>query len=157
MRYFVDIDKFTMWLMQFGCEILPPTNEYEALRFKGKETGVLYTSGKTSNNYTSEAVEHYERGSKNWTGGPVKTGRYNSYKRQKRQLIERDGLNCFYCDKPLGEDITVEHLVALSCGGPNTLANMVLAHEKCNWQMSNKPVSEKVKSAISIRIYNQIK
>lgn len=35
----------------------------------------------------------------------------------------------------MGDDITVEHLIALSCGGKNDLSNMVLAHQKCNQEV----------------------
>ena len=52
----------------------------------------------------------------------------------------------------MGDDITVEHLIALSCGGKNDLSNMVLAHQKCNQAVLNLPISEKVKVAIKNRI-----
>lgn len=52
----------------------------------------------------------------------------------------------------MGDDITVEHLIALSCGGKNDLSNMVLAHQKCNQEVRNLPISEKVKVAIKNRI-----
>lgn len=39
----MDVEKFKIWLAQRGCEILPPTNQYEILRFKGKETGCCIT------------------------------------------------------------------------------------------------------------------
>ena len=67
-------------------------------------------------------------------------------------MIERDGTCCFYCGNEMGDDITVEHLIALSCGGKNDLSNMVLAHQKCNQEVRNLPISEKIKVAIKNRI-----
>ena len=147
----MDVEKFKIWLAQRGCEILPPTNQYEILRFKGKETGVLYNTGRTNGRFTVEAIRAFGAGGK-WNGAPIKTGRYPGYKKEKARLIERDGTCCFYCGNEMGDDITVEHLIALSCGGKNDLSNMVLAHQKCNQEVRNLPISEKIKVAIKNRI-----
>lgn len=146
----VDIEKFKEWLQNYGCEILPTTNQYEAVRFEGREVGVLYTSGKTSGIYATRAIVCFNN-KKKWDGSPIKTGRNSSYKKQKTALVERDGTCCFYCGEEMNDDITVEHLIALSCGGKNVLSNMVLAHEKCNHMVKNIPISEKVKLAIKNR------
>ena len=140
-------DKFKKWLQDRGCEILPITNQYEAIRWKGKETGVIYTSGRTSGSYATNARKCYKQGLK-WDGGPISTGRKTNYKKQKKKLIERDGSCCFYCGLELGEDITLEHLQSLSSGGSNSLGNMVLSHEKCNQEAGNKTIVEKVKIAL---------
>ncbi|MGV3695531.1 HNH endonuclease [Flavobacterium sp.] len=145
-----DVPKFKKWLINKGCEILPPTNEFEVLRFKGKETAVFYNTGKTSNQYANKAYIAFKTNA-HWTGGPVKTGRQNSYKKEKINLLERDGDCCFLCGNKLLDDITVEHLIALSNGGKNNLSNMVLMHVRCNNQVSNIPISDKVKMAISYR------
>ena len=91
-----------------------------------------------------------------WNGAPQSTGRKKSYKKQKKQLLDRDGSDCFYCAKPLGEDITVEHLINLTSGGKNNLANMVLAHDQCNYDAGAKPLNEKVKIAIDARLQHII-
>lgn len=145
--------KFKKWLDINGAEILPVTNEWEAVRFKGSETGVLYKSGKFSNIYAQEAFEAF-RTKSDWKGKPINLGREKSYKKQKKELLLRDGDKCFYCDKPLKDDITLEHLISLVKGGPNTLSNMVLAHNKCNNNAGNKTVVEKMKIAIDSRIHN---
>ena len=142
-----NVDKFESWIKQQGGEILPVTNEYELIRFKGSEVGVIYKSGKTSNTYTINTISSFLRGKK-WMGKPIKTGRKTTYKKEKIQLLKRDGDRCFYCNKRLLDDITVEHLIPLSSGGKNSLSNMVLAHEKCNNKVSNKTIVEKVKLAI---------
>lgn len=145
-----DIEKFKTWLSSRGCEILPPTNEFEVLRFKGKETGVFYSSGKTSNAYANQAYIAFKKNSI-WNGGPISVGRNNSYRKEKISILQRDGNCCFLCDKPLGDDITLEHLIALSSGGRNHLSNMVLMHQKCNNKVGNMPIVEKVKLAIKLR------
>jgi 5-methylcytosine-specific restriction endonuclease McrA len=147
----LNIENFKAWLLLQGAEILPKTNEYELLRFRGREVGVVYTSGKTSNRYTLNAITCFLRRTK-WDGRPVNTGRQPGYRKEKAKLLDRDGSDCFYCGLPLGDDITLEHLQSLVSGGSNTLANEVLAHEKCNQEAGVLSVAEKVKIAISKRI-----
>lgn len=146
----LNINNFKDWLILQGAEILPKTNEYELLRFKGKEVGVIYTSGKTSNKYTLNAVTCFLR-KKKWDGKPVNVGRKPGYTKEKIKLLERDGSDCFYCGKPLEDDITLEHLQALVSGGKNILSNMVLTHEKCNHEAGILTIVEKVKLAINKR------
>lgn len=146
----LDVDKFRSWLQKEGAEILPNTNEYEAIRFKGREVGVLYKSGKTSNKYTNDTIKCFKANIP-WSGKPVNIGRKTTYRKEKIKLLNRDGDKCFLCGKSLGNDITLEHLVALSCGGSNRLSNMVLTHGHCNKLLSNKPLNEKVGMAIKMR------
>lgn len=146
----MNYNKFKKWLQERGCEILPPTNEYEAVRFKGKEVGVLYTPGKVSNQFTRGALRAFRTNSK-WNGSPINTGRKSSYRKEKARLIERDGTTCFLCGQEMGDDITLEHLIPLTAGGPNSLSNMVLCHEECNHELGTKPLAEKVRLAVSYR------
>jgi len=136
--------------MSHGCEIEPKTNDYEALRWKGLETGVVYTSGKFSGPYASEAYFKFKQG-KQWNGGPIKVGR-KTYVKQKVKLIQRDGTKCFLCNEELGEDITVDHLIPLVAGGPNLLSNMTLMHEKCNKLCGHLPLIQKVNMAVKNRL-----
>ena len=53
----MDIQGFKIWLTKNGCEILAPTNQYEAVRFKGKFVGVMYTSGRFSSPYAANAYD----------------------------------------------------------------------------------------------------
>lgn len=142
---------FTRWLKSHGCEILPATNEYESVRWKGKKVGVIYTTRATSGKYASEALLCFLT-KKVWHGGPQSTGRSNNYKKHKSQLLDRDGSLCFYCHKELGEDITVEHLIELNQGGKNTLGNMVLAHKDCNNETQRMTVVEKVRLSINNKL-----
>ena len=143
----LNIDKFKDWLILNGAEILPKTNEYELLRFKGKEVGVVYNSGKTSNGYTHNAIICFSK-NKKWDGRPINVGRKPGYFKEKKKLIERDGTNCFYCGLPMEDDITLEHLIPLVSGGKNTLSNMVLCHEKCNQEAGVLTIVQKVEIAI---------
>lgn len=145
-----DIPKIKDWLVLQGCEILPNTSEYEALRFKGKEVGVIYKTGKTSGRYTDNAIRCMRR-VLTWKGAPDTTKRLGSYAKHKKALLSRDGGFCFYCGQPLGGDISLEHLIPLTQGGLNILSNMVLCHEQENKQMGAKGIKEKVAFAIFLR------
>lgn len=66
-------------------------------------------------------------------------------KRLRKAVLERDGDRCFYCHDTMGEDQTLEHLVAVKHGGKNSAANLVLAHALCNERMGSRPVIEKIR------------
>lgn len=59
-----------------------------------------------------------------------------------RRVAERDGWVCQICgevvpDQPYGardDDPTIDHILPLSRGGRHELANVRLAHNRCNWQ-----------------------
>lgn len=150
-NYRNSILKFKNWLQQQGCEILPNTNEHEAIRFKGSEFGVKYKSGRFSGEYAKKAYICFQSGSK-WDGGPISTGRKNTYIKEKKALIKRDGTACFYCGLLMGDDITLEHLIPLTAGGKNNLSNMVLAHDACNNKMGFKPLVDKINYALKTRV-----
>lgn len=144
----MDIKRFSKWLVEQGAEILPITNEYEALRFRcAQGVGVVYRNRKGAFSVSGPLVSFaYDcmKGCKAWSGKgrPVKR-RQGSAKKQ--QLLDRDGWLCFYCGEPLEEDATIEHLVAVNQGGPDRLENMVLAHFACNQGAGSLPVIEKVR------------
>jgi 5-methylcytosine-specific restriction endonuclease McrA len=48
------------------------------------------------------------------------------------RLTERDGGDCWFCRKPLGQDISIEHLQPLALQGSWADANLALAHKGCN-------------------------
>lgn len=147
----MDLQKFRSWLQSNGATILPQTNEFELIRFKGSEVGVIYKSGKYSGEYAKNTVDCFNKGNK-WSGRPISYGRSSAYKKEKVRLIKRDGTCCFLCGLELGDDITVEHLIALVAGGKNDISNMVLTHYECNQELNTKPVYEKVQMAIEKRL-----
>lgn len=66
----------------------------------------------------------------------------------KEALIERDGIHCTWCCKPMVDEpiephedcdhhMTIEHIVPLSHGGSYDLCNLALACFGCNNQRGN--------------------
>lgn len=51
----------------------------------------------------------------------------------RRQVIERDGLYCVYCDEDLHEsEIHLDHVIPESQGGPTTVNNLQVTCRRCN-------------------------
>lgn len=74
--------------------------------------------------------------------GPVYT------ERKMALVAKRDGPRCWYCGwtsrhKPV-EQMTKEHLLAVSCGGSQALENLALACKKCNSEAGSLAVTQKV-------------
>lgn len=143
----MEIEKFKSWLISQGAEILQPTNEFEILRFRSRKgTGVVYISKRgfsVSGQLVTDAYACMKE-AKPWDGKGKPTKRtQGSFRR--RQLLDRDGDNCFYCGRELGADMTVEHLVSVNQGGPDRLENLVPAHQRCNQEAGNMAVMEKIK------------
>jgi HNH endonuclease len=157
----LEVEKFVNWLTKRGVEILPCTNEYELLRFKGNEVGMLYKTGKVSGKYVTDAIKAFQANSY-WDGKPDKEPRIGGNKRKtvKEELLKRDGDCCFYCGHRFNyymgkismPDVTLEHLIPVSSGGTNLISNLVLCHKQCNEGVGNLPLAEKVKIAINNRI-----
>lgn len=140
---------FKEFLAARGAEVLEPTNEWEVVRFRaGSATAIVYTNAKgelTADGVARAALNAFDSKGP-WTAG-VATPRKKSAKRnpvEVRALLARDGDSCFLCRKPLGEDITIEHLVPVTCGGPHHIANKALAHTACNHQLGHLSVMEKI-------------
>lgn len=134
------------YLAERGAEVLEPTNEWEVLRFRGHGiTSVVYKNAKNHLTFTGDAhaaLDAYFNG-KPWRAAPAS-------KRSKKSsttvaaLLARDGDDCFLCGQSLGDDITEEHLVPLTSGGTNHIANKALAHGHCNARMSHLSLMEKI-------------
>ena len=142
-----ELERFKKWLEDQGGEILPPTNEYELLRFKGEKTGVIYTSGKTSGHYANNTINNFIHGAP-WAGRAKKSKRIQ-YGKYVPAIIKRDGKNCFYCNEEVSEDDrSVDHLQPLSKSGRNMLQNMVLMHKECDEKLGNADLPTKIKLII---------
>lgn len=50
----------------------------------------------------------------------------------RRQACRAQAGLCFYCCRPMGKDVTAEHLVARCDGGKDQRGNIVAAHRSCN-------------------------
>lgn len=140
------MDALREWLAAAGAEVLEPTNEWEVLRFRAAGvTSVVYKNRHgvlTTDKAATKALGAFF-GGKPWSAGVASTRR--RYTTDERTLIKRDGDCCFLCQQPLGEDITVEHLVPIVDGGTNHIGNKALAHARCNSAMGHKPVMEKIR------------
>lgn len=139
--------KFNQWLRSMGAEVLLPTNPYELSRFIANGgTHVIYVNKKGAINalgFSLECIKAFKAG-KTIDMGYTKTARTPNAKR-KAVLLKRDGRDCFYCGLPMNDnEITVEHLIALDNGGNNRLENLMLAHEKCNNEVGNLPLTIKL-------------
>src|SRR5690606_14410328 len=151
-----DIDRFRKWLAQNGAEILVSTNRYELLRFRARGVvSVVYrnAAGRVSacTGYAEEAIRAWRSGSR-WRAGPPKNRRPVRVRSVVvRTLLERDGDACFYCGHPLGDDFTIEHVLARAFGGRNHLANLALAHHACNQRAENLPIAAKVRLRDELR------
>lgn len=143
----LEVERFAKWLGDQGAELLGPTNEWEVLRFKiGGWIGILHCGKRgvmrPNNPDTAEAWKCWKTGTV-WQHRVKRKNRVQGSK-AKARLLERDGDVCFYCGEPLGDDITVEHFVAIAHGGGNHMSNLALAHKKCNSIAGNLSVVEKV-------------
>jgi len=149
--YGLKVDKFKQYIAQAGATMLESTNEYERIRFNSKNgIGIVYDS-KSGHTLTGAAIiahEFFER-KKQWVAG-------NNYKAWQRlgvvdNLLRRDGQDCFYCASPLGDDMTVEHILSKIHGGSDNEANLCLTHVACNRDAGCLPVAEKIKMFFKMR------
>ena len=137
---------FKEFLASRGAQVLVPTNEYEVIRFKaGNAIAIVYrkaTGQLTYDGVARAALNAFVSGGQ-WSAG-VKTPRKRRSNPVIARLLERDGDTCFLCGHPLGDDLTEEHLVPVTAGGPNHIANKALAHKGCNLRMGHLSVMEKI-------------
>lgn len=144
-----EINRFASWLRSQGAEVLAPTSEWELLRFRcGHGTGIVYTDAKGNLTWTDAAKQARAA----WKTGDALPGAPKKVRRQPRDrvtvkaLLHRDGKRCFYCPAKLTlDDATVEHLIPLTCGGTNHIANKALACAPCNIEAGHLSVMEKIK------------
>jgi 5-methylcytosine-specific restriction endonuclease McrA len=69
----------------------------------------------------------------------VKNGSDHRARVSRAYIIERDGGRCHICrKKPAPEDIHLDHLVPLSCGGEHTPENLRVACASCNMSRQHR-------------------
>lgn len=150
--------EFEAWLLAHGSALYKPTNAYELARFLTPDgIGIIYVnqSGFISAcmNGANEAVRAWSK-STPWRA-VQKTKRRNTFGSRERDynaLVERDGAGCFYCGTPLLlEFATIEHMIPVTSGGNNHLANKVLACHQHNLEAGHRSVREKLEMAMRIR------
>lgn len=146
-----DIKTFQNWLKAAGAEVLKPNTEWELARFRcGEGVGIVYTNKKGHRNFNPVADSAYEAFilNKTWSG------KHKKIKRAKRNqhfdtLVERDGKECLFCGTD--EDLTLEHIVPLSCEGTNHLSNLALLCEDCNQSVGHMSAAEKFRFGMEVR------
>lgn len=138
---------FENWLVERGAELLTPTNEWELLRFRTeKGTSIIYTNKHGILTWTGQAAEAFLAfvGAKSWRAVRAEQRRYKSSV-VCQALRKRDGDACFFCHLQVAvEDESAEHLVSITHGGPDHIANMALAHRECNRAAGHLSLMEKI-------------
>lgn len=158
------IAAFREWLARAGAEVLLPTNQWEAVRFRdGAITSIIYTNAKGGATFTGSALAAWEayRNQQAWRASdtPDKVKRVTGKRRGRFVLAirERDGHDCFFCAREVDEEHeSVEHLVNVADGGPNHVSNMFLAHTLCNLEAGNISAVEKIKMFHAARVKHLI-
>jgi len=150
------LPSFKKWLQQNGAELLMPTNPYEVIRFRCRfGTGVIY-QGKKGINVNDKFVTDAYRcfvDAKPWAG---KGSRINSRNKEIKQLISRDGYECFYCGQDfIPKALTQEHVLSLVQGGVDRIENKVLSCKPCNNLAGHLPIIEKVRLRDKMRAENE--
>jgi HNH endonuclease len=146
-------DKFKTFLIKNGAQILEPTNEYELVRFKtANGVSIVYRNKRDVLSFTGEAHDAFQAMEKKnaWTSEP----RGLKEKREALKIIiQRDGLNCFYCGCETSEaNRTIEHLLSVLHGGNNNPANLALACHNCNVAAGSLSIVEKILYRETIRV-----
>lgn len=148
-----EVEAFAEFLVAHGAEMLKPTNPYEVLRYRlDGMTFVLYRKETGAVSWTSPILVHWQAHKEGRALSVVKK-RPGGQQRQNlvRALFERDGDECFYCGRPLGDDITVEHILSKVHGGKGTRENCALAHEACNQAVDDLSIAEKIRRRDEMR------
>ncbi len=139
--------RFGAWLTEHGAEVLAPTSEWEAARFRshGGQLSIVYRNKQEILTYTglAEAAHRAFRFAKPWSAGAA------TKRRHMGGIIptirKRDGDLCFFCQREVSEeDESKEHLVSLAHGGPNHISNLFLAHKTCNTEAGHLSAPEKI-------------
>jgi 5-methylcytosine-specific restriction endonuclease McrA len=126
---------------------LPAMTEQDAEQVR-RDASDLYWSGRiTREQYDAEiiAVNQAMRANDNPVMRSVSFLRSKVSRSAKHRILARDGDACWLCSDTMPEDDrTIEHVNALSRGGSNDLANLVLTHAACNVALGSLPVADKL-------------
>lgn len=145
-----EIERFTVWLIDCGGDVLPGTNPYEVLRTATRYgVNVIYRNKAGKITWPDEFKEPLAA----FRSGKKINLCQSLRKRTRNQgiidrIIARDGLECWFSGLPfsgrLDTQITLEHLCAISHGGPNHISNLVISTAEWNRKAGNLSVAEKV-------------
>lgn len=136
-----DVPGFVAWLAFNGAEIGVPTNAYEVVRYLAHAEGhrkpvthIVYAKENGLLTFMPGTREHYAQFlGVDGTGALAGKMGASQRKNMRAAIIARDGKGCWFCGgATTAATESIEHLVPRSKGGPDTMANFVLAHKKCN-------------------------
>lgn len=140
-----------------GAEILGPTSQWEALRFRTQfGLGIVHRNKRGGLNPNLEARNAFMMLNSGTAGSfaPNRSAGKRVSGERRRGEIEavmlRDGTRCFYCgielryDATGSSEITMEHLVSKTHGGPEHIANKFAAHKGCNMEAGHLSAPEKI-------------
>jgi hypothetical protein len=157
---------FAAYLAQNGAEVGIPTNGYEVIRYKAfwqgsqkAQTHIVYTRDNGLLTYTGASREHYEAfqagdalPETEATLDEKRVRRIKNTSGIRQKLRDRDGDHCWFCGgHTTATDSNVEHLINISDGGTNALANLVLAHTDCNTKAGNMTLAKKLELRAELR------
>lgn len=146
------IKLFELFIENSGAEMLTTTNEWEILRFRANgETGVVYKNKLNHLTFVGQAQNALDSFLENKSYSAQEKQRRTKKSTTVKSLLKRDGDCCFYCEKVLNDNETIEHLLSIKHGGNNHIANMVLAHHECNQKAASMVVIDKVKLRESLK------
>ncbi|MGO8269221.1 HNH endonuclease [Rhizobium ruizarguesonis] len=153
-----DIEHFTLWLTDHGAEVLEPTSEWEALRVRTNTgTHIVHTSKQGDQKWPPallDIVGIYNRNESVALAATRRKRKNSKLRQQYGALVQRDGSECFFCGEvvappgtpvPPEYEVTAEHLVCVTHGGPDHLANKFLAHHLCNQKAGHLSAPEKIR------------
>ncbi|MGE5510294.1 MAG: HNH endonuclease [Bacteroidota bacterium] len=153
----VDWNAFAQYLVRWGVRIQPLQHADELIRYRLGEVEHVVALGpgetlRISEESSQHLVNFYNR------RPPFERERHLPQRETLvAALLERDGSDCCLCGEPLGEDVTIEHWLAQSHGGPDALANLGLAHAICNTIAGAMSVAEKVRLRDQLHVEARLK
>jgi 5-methylcytosine-specific restriction endonuclease McrA len=62
--------------------------------------------------------------------------------RVREAVLRREAGRCFYCLREVGSDAALDHVVAVSVGGEDTMENLVAACPDCNVAKGNRAAKD---------------
>lgn len=156
-RAFLDLwSRMKPWLLANGSAVYAPSNPYEVARFLAADglVAIVYINGAgrvTSWMNGADVAATAFLDGRPWRA-VARTRRDAKTVQDYRALVRRDGTGCMYCAQPLTlEAATIEHVVPITAGGTNHLANKALACAAHNAQAGHLSAREKLELAIRIR------
>jgi 5-methylcytosine-specific restriction endonuclease McrA len=166
----IKISALKKWLRRRGAIMHEAKSSDEILRFEvSVGFGVMHRSnaGRLLANPIADKAICCFQNKQEWSSGirahpsaprPPKRKKRSAaeHLRIVRALIQRDGgCSCAYCGAALTqESATLDHIVPLSRGGPDTPDNMVLACWTCNHVGSDLPAPVKLRELRDLLIRN---